>query len=284
MRYAVKFGYDGTKFSGSQRQPKQSNVRTVEGEILDCLLEYQVVPNPKFARLQLASRTDAGVSALGNVLAVDTDFELEELLNIMNSNLSNCWFYAAAMVNSDFKPRYANGRWYRYHLFISDEPGRSGRASSKLTHPIDVETLSSITDMFCGEHDFCNFAKPQLEDTVRTIDSITLEPVDDWLLIDFKAQSFLWNQIRRLVSAWLKFVHDELSYDQLNNALTNPDHAHPQDFGMAPPEPLVLMDVQYDIKFKVDNKILKKTKTRIINQWQKVSLKRRLLEYLLEEL
>ncbi len=283
MRFAIKFAYDGTKFSGSQRQTNQDNVRTVEGEILQCLLEQQVVPDQKKSKLQLASRTDAGVSALGNVMALDTDFELEEVLSILNSKLGNCWFWSAVEVDSEFNPKFAKLRWYRYHLFNYDEHFLTEQKKNNVKEKIDIEKLSIISKQFMGKHDFTNFAKPQLDDTVRAIDTIDIEQKDNWLYIDIKAQSFLWNQIRRMLSAWLKFVQDEVTFNELVSALNAPDSSAPHDFGLAAPEPLVLMDVQYDFEFRTDRRLLKKTRKRILNQWRKVMLKQNLLDYLLKE-
>ncbi|MEM3512796.1 MAG: tRNA pseudouridine(38-40) synthase TruA, partial [Thermoplasmata archaeon] len=75
MRIAVKFGYDGTLFHGYQRQ---KNAETVEGRILSFLVDKNLLSaNPRFAS---ASRTDAGVSALGNVVAFNTPENPEKIL------------------------------------------------------------------------------------------------------------------------------------------------------------------------------------------------------------
>ena len=69
MRVALKIAYDGTRFHGYARQP---NVRTVEGEILHSLRRAKLLDDPRAARFEGASRTDRGVSALGNVIAFDS--------------------------------------------------------------------------------------------------------------------------------------------------------------------------------------------------------------------
>ncbi len=61
----LKFAYDGTKFYGYQRQPDKP---TVEGEIISVLRDSGLD-----ATIKSASRTDRGVSALGNVIYLADD-------------------------------------------------------------------------------------------------------------------------------------------------------------------------------------------------------------------
>jgi tRNA pseudouridine38-40 synthase len=265
MRYAFKFAYDGTGFTGSQRQPKQ---KTVEGEILSCLNFHHVIDDSKSARFQVASRTDSGVSALGNVLALNANFKKKDIMNILNSKLDNCWFYGVTQVDDKFNPRHAKLRWYRYHML---DDGK-----------IDFDSIKKVAQCFKGEHDFRNFSNPHVESTIRTIDSIEVTKIKNWIVIDVKAPGFLWNQVRRIVNACIRVGKDELDSTSVKDAMANPTNN--QNFGLAPPEPLVLMDIKYDFEFDVDKQILEKTKQRILSAWVNVRLKETLLSYLLERM
>ena len=79
---------------------------------------------------------------------------------------------------------------------------------------------------------------------------------NDTLVIDFFAQTFLWHQIRRIISVLIKIGSNKLEKEQIIDALDNPNKK--VDFGLAPAEPLVLMDVVYDFEFEYDKKLLKK--------------------------
>ena len=70
MRLAFKFAYDGRKFSGYARQP---NLQTIEGELIKTLIQHGFIKDTKQSHFRSASRTDKGVSALGNVIAFNTD-------------------------------------------------------------------------------------------------------------------------------------------------------------------------------------------------------------------
>lgn len=239
MRYALKFGYHGKDFSGYARQPGQ---RTIEGEIIKALRETKMIDNEKSAGFQSASRTDKGVSAVGNVIALDTDFRKNEILPALNAHLEEIWFYGMAEVPPTFNLRHAKGRWYRYHVF--DE----GQGRKK------IEECAKI---FLGAHDFSNFTRMEGKDSKRTIDAIEISKENEFIVLDFKAQSFLWHMVRRIVSAIMYAAKGKLSPDDIKNALLAKQKG---DFGIAPPEPLILMDVDYDFEFDVDVMNLKRSK------------------------
>ena len=50
--------------------------------------------------------------------------------------------------------------------------------------------------------DFSNFARVEKgKEPKRTIDTIDIFKEEDIFVLDFKAQGFLWNMVRRIVSA-----------------------------------------------------------------------------------
>ena len=111
--------------------------------------------------------------------------------------------------------------------------------------------------LFTGEHNFTNFARIEsFKDPVRTIDNIVIENQKECFVIDFYAQTFLWNQIRRIISSIHHVGCDNLQKEQLVEALHNPDT--PVDFGLAPPEPLLLKDILYDFEFEYDKNAVNK--------------------------
>jgi Pseudouridylate synthase len=65
-RILLRVAYDGTDFHGWQFQP---GVRTVEGELNNAI----TLLTGKETEVTGASRTDAGVHAMGNVAVFDTE-------------------------------------------------------------------------------------------------------------------------------------------------------------------------------------------------------------------
>jgi len=70
MRIALKIAYIGTEYHGYQIQP---NVPTIEKELFGTLEELKIITDPKSARYTGSGRTDAGVHALEQVIAFDTN-------------------------------------------------------------------------------------------------------------------------------------------------------------------------------------------------------------------
>jgi tRNA pseudouridine38-40 synthase len=277
MRIAIKFAYDGTKFSGSQRQG-QDNLATVEDKIIECLQTHHAIIDPQESKLQLASRTDAGVSALGNIVAFNSDYSETDLMNILNSKLLQCWFYGYMIVPDDFNPRHAERRWYRYYLYNGDSFALIPQNESKSDIEFNIERkydpalIRSISKSFEGSHDFRNFSNPSLEDTSRSIDNITISTIDPWIMIDFKAKSFLWHQIRRMVQAWIKFADGKIDQKEILRALEKPENKI--DIGLASAKPLFLMDVKYkEIEFIIDRQIINKMLNRLLKAQQDAALR-----------
>ncbi len=114
---AVMIAYDGREFTGSQRQPDK---RTVEDECIRALKKIHAIDSVEDSRFRVASRTDRGVSALCNVIVFETGFRPDLLLQALNAASETVYFYAYAEVGSDFSPRRAKQRWYRYFLAFED--------------------------------------------------------------------------------------------------------------------------------------------------------------------
>jgi tRNA pseudouridine38-40 synthase len=226
MRFALKFGYDGSRFFGYQRQPE---VRTIEGDVINAMKKTRMILDAEQNNFRGSSRTDRDASAVGNVIAVDTDFKKGEIVQALNSQVKDIYFWGIAEVEDTFNPRHAVQRWYRYHL----------------DKDLDMDMLKEASDMFLGEHDFRSFCKKSDRTTVKTLDSIALTEEGDFIQFDIKAQSFLWNMVRRIVSAAVKFAKGEVSGQDIESALGGGE----RDLGLMPAHPLFLMDVSYDFEF-----------------------------------
>ena len=240
MRLALKFAYDGKRFSGYARQPGQ---RTVEQVLLDALLQQGVLGDVRSSCFRTASRTDRGVSALGNVCAFDTSGSVDEVFTKLSAlSLSDVFVYGVCEVPSEFYPRHAKRREYRYYL---------------KNKGLDVEKVLFAAELFTGEHNFQNFARIEpLKNPVRTIDNIILSETQDFFILDFYAQTFLWNQIRRIVSGLKKAGEGTLLLSAIKHALIHPEKK--VDFQVASPEPLILKDVVYDVSFEYVKEYRKK--------------------------
>ena len=242
MKIALKIAYDGRFFHGYARQPK---LKTVEGELIKILTKHNLIAKDvKESKFRSASRTDKGVSAFCNIISFNANKLNNNILELLSNELVNIVVYAMAKVEPDFNPRYAKHRQYRYYLNSKD---------------IDIEKIISATSIFTGKHNFSNFARVEKhKNPVRTIDNIVFSELDDFLIIDFFAQTYLWQQVRRIISALEKLGKNKLEKEQIIEALKNPNKK--VDFGVAPAEPLILKDIVYDFNFRLNQNLLNQAK------------------------
>lgn len=225
MRVALKVAYDGRAFYGHQRQP---HARTVEGECLAALKAVRVLTDPQEAFFRSASRTDRGVSAVGNVIAFNATLRPEAVLGAFNGKAHDVWAWAFATVPDSFHPRRAEERWYRYHL----------------VDPPSLDRLRVAAKVFQGEHDFGWFTSDP-RPARMTLGQVALTPTPEVAAIDVRARSFRRGMVRRVVAAMLAYAREEVRLEEIEAALDGVRH----DFGIAAPEPLVLMDVRYGFAF-----------------------------------
>ena len=229
-RVALKFAYDGSKFYGFQRQPDNE---TVEGALVKALEMVGAIRSPRECGYRSSSRTDRGVSALGNVISFRTAFPTKELCPALNSELEDVWAYSAIDVPDDFNPRHARQRWYRYYL------AKSGQ---------DKGLMMEIAHRFVGVHDFSGYARRDHRNPMRKIDSIEMSDAGMFHSIDFRAESFLWNMVRRIVWMMNEGGSGRVPLDSIGPEAPK----KPTRVGLSPPEYLVLMDIDCGVEFPVD--------------------------------
>ncbi len=225
-RVAIKIAYMGAGFCGSQYQP---GLRTVVGDVISDLIMVHPKRDMEWFDIKPSSRTDAGVNALDNVIAVNTDFDDNiTLLRALNSVSKSIFYRGITDVDDDFNPRFANSRVYRYVL-PSDG--------------LDIGLARECAGLFVGEHDFIRFCKVyEDKPTVTTMESIDIEEKDGYLELTFRSQYFLWNMIRKISAAIDSVARGRRTLDDVRRALDGED----VQFGMARPEALTLMEVNYD--------------------------------------
>jgi tRNA pseudouridine38-40 synthase len=259
VRRALKVYYDGRNFFGSARQPDR---RTVEGEFLESLRSLEV----KVKDFKSACRTDRGVSALGNVFALNSDSKL--IPGAINSTLPrDIRVLGAREVNDNFNPRYeARAKTYRY--FLHDE-GYS------------VDKMKIAAKAFLGEHSFHNFAKPENRSPQRKIKNIDVEKARDFFVFTITGESFLWQMVRRIANV-LKMVGDELMPPEEIKRLLDPDHDN--IIYPLPAENLLLWKIDYPFEIEHDEYSVKNLKKDILKR--QIEMKRDSLinELTLEEL
>lgn len=259
LRVAFKHAYFGWNFHGNQYQP---NLRTVDGELFKALRKLGI--DPKEGKYKTAGRTDAGVSALGNVFSLNLrDFD-EWFLIVLNENLPEditVWGYKE--VDENFHPRRARSRIYVY-------------AMPDLGY--NLTAMKRAAKKLIGEHNFSSFAK-SCDPCIREIYRSEIFRKNGLIFYEIEGDAFAWNMVRKIVTA-LRIAGktgDESIIDKLLDGEKIP-------LTPSPPVGLVLKDVRYDFEFNIEKKSYNLLKRRFEENFIKFSQLYGILEYSLENL
>lgn len=221
---ALRFAYDGSAFDAYARNP---GTDTVEAALLAALAAEGLVAGS----FRSGSRTDAGVSAAENVARAEIARpHLRGLVPALQARLPpGVWMTGAACVAPGWNPRHAVSRTYR------------------LLHPAageDVVRMQEAAQRFLGEHDVSAFARVEAgRSPRRTVLAFAVARAADGWAFTVTGESFLWNQVRRMVGAVLAVGAGKAEAADIDAALGN-GRPH-KAFGLAPAEGLVLQRVRY---------------------------------------
>ena len=235
--------YDGTRYAGWQRQANALAVQQVIEEALARLTGESVV-------IHGASRTDAGVHALGQSFHFDTRSRIpgEKFSYALNTLLPpDIRIRASRVAEPDFHARFSTkGKRYRY-LFYDD---RHAGALNRFTHahsiyPLNDALMRQEAAALIGTHDFAAFAASgsMVKDTVRTIwrADVTRQDHDVQLIVE--GNGFLYNMVRIIAGTLRDIGSGKLAPGALARAIETGDRL---DLGVtAPAHGLTLMDVFY---------------------------------------
>lgn len=195
-RIGLTVAYDGTRYCGWQIQ---NNGKTIQGELNRCLEELLGCPVETMG----ASRTDAGVHALGNVAVFDTDSRIpgEKFSYALNQRLpEDIRIQASREVDPDFHPRYCESeKTYRYMILNRRFPLPTQRLYSYFYHyPLDEEKMQRAASYLIGEHDFASFcgAGAQVKSTVRLVTGFSVGRKGETVYLQVTGRGFLYNMVR----------------------------------------------------------------------------------------
>jgi tRNA pseudouridine38-40 synthase len=218
-RVRLVVAYDGTNYHGWQ---VQNNGCTIEGELnkaLSHLLNEDI-------RVIGASRTDAGVHALGNIAVFDTANRMpaDKISYALNTRLpEDIRIQLSEEVEPDWHPRKCDSRkTYEYRIYCNTFPMPVKRLYSYFVYrKPDVEKMRQAAGYLIGEHDFKSFcqADAQVESTVRTIYSTEVEEQENDIVIRVCGNGFLYNMVRIIAGTLLDIGFGRREPDSMENII-----------------------------------------------------------------
>ncbi len=239
--------YDGATYSGFARQPE---ARTIAGALDGAVLAI----DPRATPVRGTSRTDAGVHALGQPVAFDSDRSIDARgwALAVNSHLpEEISVMRAALVEPGYDPRrHALRKTYRYVVLMSSlrDPFLSRRAW-RVGERLNQQAMRAEAESLIGVHDFRAFrgAADERENTVRNIlrAEVRSEGGDARRLeIEIEGDRFLYRMIRIIAGTLIDIGRGRLEPGAITRAIASGAR---EDLGMtAPPDGLYLDHVVLD--------------------------------------
>ncbi len=244
MRVLLRVAYDGTAYSGWQIQP---NAVTVEGVLRDNLKElFQTDID-----VTGASRTDAGVHAMGNVAVFDIETRIpaEKIAYALNARLpEDIRIQESREVRAGFHPRHVDCiKTYEYSIWNSTFENPKERLYSHFCYgDIDVDSMNRAARYFIGEHDFTAFcsAGSQVVDKVRHIYALNADKTGNLIKIRVTGNGFLYNMVRIIAGTLLKVGQGAIEPERIPDIIESRDRqlAGPT----APARGLTLVEIKYE--------------------------------------
>lgn len=242
--------YDGTEFSGWQRQPE---ARTVQGTLEEALTRLCRVP----VQIDGTGRTDAGVHALGQCATFRGAFGIpvEKMQTAANAILAESRQKAGAIrirevreVPENFHARFsAAGKTYLYRLYLGGEmPVFLRNYRYQIRKPLDVRAMRRAARAFEGSHDFAAFmsqgSTPQVT-TVRRIVGMNLEQDGPELLLSVTGDGFLYNMVRIITGTLVDVGLGRLDAERVPDIIDSRDRQRAGH--TAPPQGLFMAEVYF---------------------------------------
>ncbi len=243
-RYKLTIEYDGSRYSGWQRQ---DNAPSVQQTIETAAAKLDGAPVLVIG----AGRTDAGVHALGQVAHIDLrkDLKADTVRDALNAHLRPhpVSVLKAEDAAPDFHARFsATSRSYIYRIAnrradLALDRNRAWRVVAQL----DADAMHAAAQSLVGRHDFSTFryVMCQADTPVKTLTSIRVMRHGEEVVIDTSARSFLHRQVRSMVGSLVEVGRGKAQVEWIGDILKAADRT--QCGPVAPSDGLYLAAVGY---------------------------------------
>jgi len=236
--------YDGSRYHGWQTQPGK---RTIQGELVEAVSNLVGVRT----YVHGASRTDAGVSALGQValFEIDSPIPTENFPKAINGRLPR----DIVVISAEELPwgfdlmSGVKSKLYHYTIYTGrHRPVLRLNQCWHIPKKLDVEAMNQAAQLLVGTKDFKSFASAadRREDSVRTIFRCDVTAEDKWTYIDVEGDGFLYNMVRNIVGTLVEVGRGRWKPGKINEILEAKDRTTAGP--LAPAQGLCLMWIKYD--------------------------------------
>lgn len=247
LKFKLTLAYDGGAYDGWQSQPSG---RGVQNRVEAALARLFAEPS----RLESASRTDAGVHALGMTAHFEVPRErfrmpARHLPLAINALLpDDIRVLSAVRVPHDFHARFdATGKRYRYEIW--NHPAMNPLLRGTAWHvprPLDLRAMREAAARIPGTRDFSAFTARcpgELRDPVRTLRRCDVLRRGSRVSVVIEGDAFLYKMCRGIAGTLVQIGEGRIPPEQIVEMLASRDR---RSAGMnAPAHGLVLCKIFY---------------------------------------
>lgn len=240
-RIMLEVAYDGSAYHGWQLEPGVPTVEFCLNTALERLTGERI-------QVSGASRTDAGVHALGNLCVLDTESPIPPAR--MGAALQaylppDIVIRDSRAVAADFHPRFCDSvKEYEYTLYRDPKANPLVRNRSwHIYRHLDPEAMARGGAQMVGEQDFASFcaAGAQVSSTVRRILSLDIREEGPFLKINVRGNGFLYNMVRIISGTLVQLGLGRWPVERVSQIIAARDRS--QAGPTAPPQGLCLMKI-----------------------------------------
>lgn len=215
--------YDGKNYYGWQKQKKGF---TIQQKIEDAINKA----TSENIELIGSSRTDSGVHARGFVANFKTNSSIPpaKFREAINSKLpKDIVILKSEEVDKNFHARYSSkGKTYCYTLLNSDVPSAINR--NYVYHirvKLDINKMKEACQYFLGKHDFTAFKSTgsSVKTSVRTIEDLHIETIENYIKIYITADGFLYNMVRIIIGTLIEVGVHKIKPEEIANIIEKKD-------------------------------------------------------------
>ncbi|HDD35372.1 MAG TPA: tRNA pseudouridine(38-40) synthase TruA [Candidatus Desulfofervidus auxilii] len=211
--------YRGCAYHGWQIQPKGHTVQGIVENCLSRILQESI-------RIKAASRTDAGVHALMQVINFRTTSKLStgKLLKGLNSLLPKdiSAIYMDEVTNEFDAQFFAKKKTYIYLILNTQQ--RSPflvRYTWQIFSTLDIESMQKGSKSLIGKHDFSSFmgAGSDVKNKVREVFRLEVKKISPLIVIEIEADGFLKHMVRNIVGLLVEVGLGKRKWDEVRKIL-----------------------------------------------------------------
>ena len=209
-RYQIYIEYEGTNFRGWQVQKKGKTIQGLIQEKISKILKENII-------LLGSGRTDAGVHAIEQSAHFDCKIRIQQTEKFLKSinhflNKERIAILKIRKRNDNFHARFsAKMRIYQYIIYNrSSAPVLQRNRGWHIIKKLDLELMKKGAKKLIGTKDFSSFraSSCRAKSPIKTMKLVNLKSNKDKIIIEFRSQSFLQQQVRSMVGC-LKYLGEK---------------------------------------------------------------------------